>query len=253
MINPLKRIVPGWFECLATMDYKAPDQIDEDLGLCNPGIGIAYQDTLMHLHPEEKSSLESVELATYRFAWLDMMMRIHQKLEPDNDKTWLMKDPKHSAFLPQLIQQFPGARFIFIHRSPDDILASMAKLFLCFTCVSVIPGASGTTSAEWGQYALERTKFYSDGIVQYSKAHHMDENKRIDILFSELVPDVVGSIERIYERCFNQKPSEEAKAIMQSYLDQYKFEKKENQPRSLEDFHLTEQDLSFDEYREMFL
>ena len=156
---------------------QGPDQIDEDLGLCNPGIGIAYQDTLMHLHPEEKSSLESVELATYRFAWLDMMMRIHQKLEPDNDKTWLMKDPKHSAFLPQLIQQFPGARFIFIHRSPDDILASMAKLFLCFTCVSVIPGASGTTSAEWGQYALERTKFYSDGIVQYSKAHHMDENK----------------------------------------------------------------------------
>jgi hypothetical protein len=256
MVNPFKLFFPGWFECLATMDYKALDQIDEDLGLCNPGIGVAYQDTLIHLHSQGKSSrlsLESAELATFRFAWLDMMLRIHQKLDPDNDRTWLMKDPKHSAFLPQLMQQFPDARLIFIHRPPGDIVASMAKLFLCFTCISVIPGASGTSSAEWGQYALEKTKFYSDGIVRYSRTHPLGEDKRIDILFSELILDVVGSIEHIYEICFNEKPSAAAKVNMQVYLDHHPRKKNAAQPRSLQDFHLAEKDITFSEYRKMFL
>ena len=137
-----------------------PNQVDEDLGLYDSGLGFGYQDTLMLLYPEQKArgmSLESTEVAAYRYAWLDMVMRIHQKLEPDSDKTWLMKDPNHTAFLPQLLQQFPDARFIFTHRPPRDILASMAKLFLVFTCISVNPGAPGTTSAEWGQYALAKT------------------------------------------------------------------------------------------------
>ena len=256
MVDPFMRILPGWFECLETMDYKAPDQVDEDLGLYNPGLGIAYQDTLMHLHPENKSghtSLESRKLAAYRYAWLDMTLRIHQKLEPDNDTTWLMKDPKHTAFLPQLIKQFPDARFIFIHRSPGEILASMAKLFLCFTCISVIPGAPRTSSAEWGQYTLGKIEFYLDGVIHFSKTHPMEEDKRIDLTFSELAPDVIGSIERIYDVLFDRRPSDDVKAKMQFYLDQHRPEIKENQPRSLQDFHLTEQDVAFEEYCEMFL
>lgn len=255
-VVPLRIFYPGWFECVETMDPKVLNELDEDLGLYNSGLGMAYQDTLVHLQSEQKSrriSLENGELASYRYAWLDMIMRIHQKLEPDSDKTWLMKDPKHTAFLPQLIQQFPDARFIFVHRPPSEILASMAKLFVCFTCVAVNPGAPGTTSAEWGQYALEKMKFFLDGVVQYSKTHHMNEDKRIDFLFSELAPDVVGSIERIYDTCFNQKLGEDVKATMRFYVDNHTREKKESQPRSLQDFHLKEQDVAFNEYSEMFL
>lgn len=40
---------------------------------------------------------------------------------------------------------------------------------------------------------------------------------------------------------------------MQAYLDDHKREKKGNQPRSLQDFHLTEEEVASREYREMFL
>ncbi len=81
----------------------------------------------------------------------------------------------------------------------------------------------------------------------------MDANRRIDFLFSELAPNIVGSVEHIYETWFNEKPSEATKAAMQAYLDDHKREKKGNQPRSLQDFHLTEQDVAFEEYNNMFL
>ncbi|EDZ93639.1 MAG: sulfotransferase [Limnospira sp. PMC 1291.21] len=255
-IEPLKRIYPGWYECLETMHAMKPNQVDEDLGIYDSGLGFGYQDTLMLLYPEQRARgmpLESAELAAYRYAWLDMVMRIHQTLEPDSDKTWLMKDPNHTAFLPQLRQQFPDARFIFTHRPPREILPSMAKLFVVFTCIFVEPGAPGTTSAEWGQYALEKTNFFLSGIVDYTKANPPDEDHRIDFLFSELAPNMVECIGRIYEMCFDEKPTAEAKAAMQAYLDDHKRDKKGNQPRSLQDFHLTEAKIAFEEYSNMFL
>ena len=256
VVNPIDLFYPGWFECLETMNSQVIDEADEDLGLYNSGLGILYQDTLLHLQPKkniEAMALESAEMATYRYAWLDMIMRIYQKLEPDNNKTWLMKDPKHTAFLPQLIQQFPDARFVFIHRVPGDILASMAKLFMCFSCVSVNLKAPGIKSADWGQYTLKKASFFLNGIVEYSKRYPMDEDKRIDFAFSELTADLTGSIERIYDMCFNQKPSRQAKTIMQSYIEKQRVEKKEAQTRQLKDFHLTEEDVIFDEYRKIFL
>jgi hypothetical protein len=256
LIDPIKRIYPGWFECLETMHSMIPNQVDEDQGFYDPGLGFGYQDTLMLLYPEQKArgmALESMELAAYRYAWLDMVMRIYQTLEPDSDKTWLMKDPNHTAFLPQLLHQFPDARFIFTHRPPRDILASMAKLFLVFTCISVKPGAPGTTSAEWGQYTLEKTRFFLNGVTEFTEQTRMDEGKRIDFLFSKLAPNMVQSIEQIYATLFDAQPSEEAKAEMQAYLDDHRREKKGNQPRSLQDFHLTEEDVAFEEYSDMFL
>lgn len=255
-MTPLKMIYPGWFECLETMHSMVPNQVDEDLGIYDSGLGMTYQDTSMLLHSEQKARgmpLWSTELAAYRYAWLDMVMRIHQTLEPESDKTWLMKDPNHTAYLPQLLQQFPDARFIFTHRAPSEILASMAKLFVVFTCISVKPGTPGTTSADLGQYALELTKFFLNGVVQFTQETQMAEDRRIDFLFSELAPDVVGSIERVYEMCFDTQPTEQAKAIMQAYLDEHEREKKGNQPRTLQDFHLTEDDVAFPEYSQLFL
>ena len=64
---------------------------------------------------------------------------------------------------------------------------------------------------------------------------------------------MVACIEQLYKMCFAAPPSDEAKATMQAYLDDHDREKKGNQPRSLQDFHLTEEDVAFAEYSKMFL
>merc|ERR1719506_2253593 len=72
---------------------------------------------------------------------------------PLAEKPWLMKDPNHSKHLPELLAQFPDAKLIFTHRPPKDIIASLAKLFVCLTSTMHVPGAPGTSSEAWGQEA----------------------------------------------------------------------------------------------------
>lgn len=89
--------------------------------------------------------------------------------------------------------------------------------------------------------------------MSFSKTHQMDESRRIDFLFSELAPDLIGGAETIHHTFFGQAPSAAARAAMKAYLEDHRREKTGNQPRSLEDFHLTAADVAFSEYSELFL
>jgi hypothetical protein len=100
----------------------------------------------------------------------DDMERGNRAAASVDSRPWLMKDPNHAAYLPELTQQFPDAKLIFTHRSPAHIVPSMAKLFLCFTSVQHIPGARGTTSEEWGQEVVLRMQHYCQGLVNFAEA-----------------------------------------------------------------------------------
>ncbi len=262
-------------------------------------------------NPEEggtMSKLESKEVAKYRYAWLAMAMKLYQytdKAEWEKRKTsslsigeegavtneetplssqkyegscptenlpWLMKDPNHSAYLPELLEQFPDAKFIFTHRAPGEIIPSMAKLFVIFSSVDFIPFTPGTSSKEWGVETNARMKQLCDGLVAFTKSQ--DENsplslqhvgkgalqeststRRIDMYFKNLVQDVPGSICNIYKQLYSDQPcpSEKAMEAFKVYLEKNARKKYGNQRRSLEDFHLTSSDVAYTEYNELFL
>jgi hypothetical protein len=164
--------------------------------------------------------------------------------------------------LDELVQQFPDAKIIFTHRSPAEIVPSMAKLFLCFASVQHIAGAPGTTSQEWGQETVRRMDHYCSGLVEFASTHKhtpyglgVDSTRRLDLHFLELVKDVPGAIAKIYANFYPGQagPSPKALAAFEEYLDANKRQKRGNQRRSLEDFHLTKEDVAYSEYCEMFL
>mmetsp|Transcript_9249 Transcript_9249/g.11674 ORF Transcript_9249/g.11674 Transcript_9249/m.11674 type:complete len:256 (-) Transcript_9249:177-944(-) len=199
---------------------------------------------------------------------------------PTANLPWLMKDPNHSAYLPELLSQFPDAKFIFSHRAPSEIVASMAKLFVCLTSVEFIPGAPGTTSKEWGIETNLRMKHYCDGLVDFTKSSDVsdplrlnkvgkevvssssgrsssgnDNTRRIDFYFKNVVQDIPGTICNIYNTFYPDKtsPSQKAMEAFAAYLEKNDRQKHGNQKRSLEDFHLTCEDVAFHEYHELFL
>ncbi|MEM7332263.1 MAG: hypothetical protein AAF490_09235 [Chloroflexota bacterium] len=94
-----------------------------------------------------------------------------------------MKDPYHTAFLPQLLAQFPDARF------------SMAKLFLCLAYIGIIPKSCDAISKTFGQHTLEKTTFLLNKGLEFSKTHQMPDENLIDLCFSEFAPNVTGGIE----------------------------------------------------------
>lgn len=41
----------------------------------------------------------------------------------------LLKDPTHMGFLPALLERFPRAKFVFIHRDPVEVFSSMSSMY----------------------------------------------------------------------------------------------------------------------------
>jgi len=178
-----------------------------------------------------------------------------------------MKDPNHSAYLPELLEQFPDAKLIFTHRNPGEVVPSLAKLFVMFTSPDFIPGSEGTSAKEWGEETLKRMNHYSGGLVDFTRDQNniqssspysfpsRSSTSRIDLSFADVRWDVPGAIEKIYEHFYPDEPhlSNVAKRAFKTYLEQNEREKHGNQRRSLEDFHLSKDDVAFSEYNEMFL
>ncbi len=190
---------------------------------------------------------------------------------PTEHLPWLMKDPNHSAYLPELLEQFPDAKFIFTHRAPGEIVPSMAKLFVIFTSVDFIPYSPGTSSKEWGIETNRRMKHYCDGLVDFTKSQskgsplslqsvgknlkRSTSTRRIDMYFKNLVEDVPSSICNIYKQFYPDQPgpSDDAMEKFKIYLEKNAREKHGNQRRSLKDFHLTKDDVAYHAYNDLFL
>lgn len=294
LVDSLESIYPGWKDCMETMHGFRLGEADEDLGWYDSGLGHMYMDPLMklaresRLRPEGRHPIESKEVAKYRYAWLAMVMKIYQhadrtewsKLQaklsttekgggepcPTENLPWILKDPNHSAYLNQLLAEFPDAKLIFTHRAPGDIVASLAKLFMVFVSPEFIPGAPGTTSREWGLEAKKRMEHYSSGLVEFTKEQGKDSmfgfqrdglgsDRRIDFFFRDVVQDIPGTIATIYSQFYRTLPGPTPKALQlfEEYLSENEREKKGNQPRSLSDFGLTPHDVAFHEYCDLFL
>ncbi|NNE72674.1 MAG: sulfotransferase, partial [Acidimicrobiales bacterium] len=57
-----------------------------------------------------------------------MHNRVLETLDPTGKAHWVLKSPVHLQALPQLLAAFPDARFVFTHREPTAILASVSSL-----------------------------------------------------------------------------------------------------------------------------
>jgi hypothetical protein len=133
---------------------------EKDLGWYDTGIGHLLVDVIMLLYPEQRakqgdiSPLEATNLPN------TATPARHDYEVPNENPTiknrpWLMKDPNHAASFPELLAPaFLDTKFIFTWCwKLEEIVPSMATLFLCFTSVHhrlVHHSARGTTRKEWG-------------------------------------------------------------------------------------------------------
>lgn len=293
VLNIMDMIYPKWMKCMETMHDVRSNEADEDMRWCNIALGHPFTETIVRLYPSMQkpvggeSRLESKELARHKYAWLKLMMQLHQHIDqtewqkqqydgPCPNHPWLLKDPIHSAYLPELLETFPDARLIFTHRPPSEVVPSFTKLGILVISSDFLPGVPGSSSKDLAAAAVKRVEFFVNGIVEFTKQHdeskddplafqkvgkepiisaNTDRHQRIDLGFRDVMNDVPGTIDIIYEYFFGTKPTKEAKDKFDLYLKENEREKVGNQPRSLEDFDLTLEELNekYREYNDLFL
>jgi hypothetical protein len=181
------------------------------------------------------------EIAEWKAAFLTFL----KKLTLRHHKPMILKSPPHTARIKLLLDIFPDARFVHIHRDPYTVYQSTRHLHV-----------SG-----WRNFAfqnLDETALQERILRQYVEMFDafFDDRQLVlagrftELSFTELEADPVGQVERIY-RELNLPDFSEVKPRVESYvgsLADYKKNKHVDLPSDLRERIARDWRRSFDEW-----
>ena len=165
------------------------------------------------------------------------------------DKRWILKAPGHLLSLPALINTYPDARLVQLHRDPAEVIPSMASLFLHLRR----PFSHEVDPAVIGQ---DVTRQWSKGLSDtlQLRTDNPDINARfIDIHYRELVEDPTTTLGRILKFVGVEETEASARAVGQ-YLEANPKGKHGSHRYSLAQFGLNSSDLeaAFSDYNRRY-
>jgi hypothetical protein len=148
-----------------------------------------------------------------RRRWRSAVTLFFKKLTYRYDRTLLLKSPPHTGRLSELLDLWPGARFIHVHRNPYAVFKSTRNLF--------------STAMRWSGLQQPEEETLDDRILEQYRAMHeafFDERDRIpsgqfcDVEFETLERDPVGQVQRIYDQ-LNLAGFSSTEDLLRKYLD----------------------------------
>jgi hypothetical protein len=160
--------------------------------LLSPYFGVAFP--RREEHYERYLTFEGVPEAELE-AWKASFLRFVRKLTLKNgDRTLLLKSPAHTARIRILLEIFPDARFVHIHRHPHDVFRSFLHYY---------------DTAAWFSYLQvpDRSRVRDTIINRYRALYDafLDQRSLIpaghfhELSFTALERDPLGSIRELYE------------------------------------------------------
>jgi hypothetical protein len=134
--------------------------------------------------------VEPAERKEWQRGLLDFMRKltVHR-----NGKTLLLKSPPHTARIPMLLELFPDARFIHIHRNPYRVFQS--NLHMLTEGLPLAKMQSGDLPAP-EDFVIERYNRLHD--AYFADRGLIPAGHLIDVRFEDLAADPVGTLERVY-------------------------------------------------------
>jgi hypothetical protein len=105
---------------------------------------------------------------------------------------WLLKSPHHLEHLDSLLEVFPGARIIQLHRDPARVVASYCSMICHAMGIFTDEVDPVRVARHWGQKQLrmlERATRTRD---------RLGEGRFIDVMYPDLVSDPISEVRRVY-------------------------------------------------------
>jgi hypothetical protein len=184
--------------------------------------------------PQECSEITAHVFASLRFdtthhvpsyrAWLDSTghleaYRFHRRFlehlasHSNASQRWVLKCPDHVFALDAIQQVYPDAYFIFVHRDPMRVLASVAHL----TEVLRQPFTRRLDRASIGRQVCDRWAEGAERIIAASEK--LPADRVVHIRYRELTGDPAGTVARLYAKL--DLPFDEAfERQIKAYVDE---------------------------------
>jgi hypothetical protein len=150
---------------------------------------------------------------------------------PSSAVRWVFKAPDHVYSLDALIDTYPDARIVFLHRDPMKVLGSVASLAMKLRSAfsnHIDPLRTGINEARvLNEVTLK--------MMEFRDRHPSLSDRFVDVQYLDLVRNPVATVRRIYES-FGIALSADAERRMYSFLGGRRNKKRPKHVYSLADF-----------------
>ena len=153
----------------------------------------------------------ALSTAAWRSAYAVYALQLRQLQWWFPGRRWVLKNPVHLWNLDVLLEVFPDAHIVQMHRDPAAVMASFCGLLAAYRtsmCKAVDREAIGQQALSYAGKALKRA---------VSARLKLDPDRFIDIGFEDLVRDPLAAATAIYAR-LGERPAPEAIAAMRAWL-----------------------------------
>ena len=183
------------------------------MSLCTPLLGWlfpAQRDYYERFLTFEQASKE--ELDRWKYWFLYYLKKITFK----HNKQLLLKSPVNTARVKYILDVFPDAKFVHIHRNPYAVFRSSKKMFHTAFSTSALQ-KNGSFADD--DYVIDHYSRMHDAYFRDIKA--IPEGNFIDLAFEDLERDPFAEVKKIYT-ALNLAGFEDAGEAIKQYLDSLK-------------------------------
>jgi hypothetical protein len=144
-----------------------------------------------HYVPSYQEWLEEAgHLEAYRFHKRFLQHLQHQS----HQGVWILKSPDHIFALDALIEVYPDARFVFVHRDPLKVMASVARL----TEVLRSPFAGRIDRLQIGRQVTDRWVQGSEMLIEASELFRLSPERIFHVQYKDIVADPLSIVSALY-------------------------------------------------------
>lgn len=129
---------------------------------------------------------------------------ILEALDRGDGRRWVLKAPAHTAELQHLVQTFPGATVVHLHRDIVETVASGASLFATFRSSF----SDEVDAADVGRFQAEQTELWMRRAVAYRADPRSAAATFLDLGYDELITDTPAALARVYNAAGIEPPSD---------------------------------------------
>lgn len=120
--------------------------------------------------------------------------KVLQALDRDDGRRWVLKAPPHTAELASLVEAFPAAVVVHLHRDIVETVASGASLFAVFRSTY----SDAVDAADVGRYQADQTELWLRRAAAYRADQASKAATFVDLRYEDLVGDPVAAIMAVY-------------------------------------------------------
>lgn len=150
-----------------------------------------------------------------RGRWKDSLKYFLQKLTWKYDRMLILKSPGHTCRVRTLLEIFPDARFIHIHRNPVDVFQSWMQMVR-----KIAP-----------RWTFQRPQFETledDIIQQYSQVHQawfdekslIPDGRLVELSYESLIADPISEVSELYRK-LSLPDFEKCRPALEEYVSRH--------------------------------